>query len=108
MGPQPTPKRIAAWIAVKLPRLLRSYDVSEAYLFGSWARGDADEHSDIDVIIVAGVRRPFVDRFREFPLLWQTAPAGIDLLVYTPDEFRAHRRTNRFLRNVLRSARRLV
>jgi len=81
--------------------------VEAAYLFGSWARGESDDFSDIDLIVVVPSRRPFVDRFRDFPQLLR-APAGIELLVYTPEEFASGRRTNRFLRHVLREAKRVV
>ena len=105
---QATRRTVASWIRRRLPRLLRAYAVDQAYLFGSWGRGEADEHSDIDVIIVAPSRRPFVDRFRDYPDVWRTAPAGIDLLIYTPEEFTLQRRINRFVRHVLRDARRIV
>jgi predicted nucleotidyltransferase len=98
---------VARWIAKRLPTLLRRRGVEAAYVFGSWARGDADRLSDIDLIIVARSRRPFVDRFRDFPEILR-APAGIELLVYTPEEFTALRRTNRFVRHVLREARRVA
>ncbi|WP_439787722.1 nucleotidyltransferase family protein [Parvibacter caecicola] len=32
--------------------LLDRYDMKSAFLFGSYARGDADEDSDIDVLVV--------------------------------------------------------
>ena len=101
------PRAVARWVAKRLPALLRRYGVEAAYVFGSWARGDADRLSDIDLIVVARSRRPFVDRFRDFPELLR-APAGIELLVYTPDEFARLRRTNRFIRHVLREARRVA
>jgi predicted nucleotidyltransferase len=101
------PRTVAHWLETRLPRLLRRYGVAAAYLFGSWARGDADRQSDIDLIIVAPSRRPFVDRFLDYPDLLR-APAGIELFVYTPEEFARARRTNRFVRHVLREARRLV
>ena len=47
--------------------------------FGSVARGDPDEWSDLDLIIVAETSRPFLERFKDF--------AGLDLLIYTPAEF---------------------
>lgn len=31
--------------------LLKKYDMRSAMLFGSYARGDADEHSDIDILL---------------------------------------------------------
>jgi len=108
VGEDSAPSRaVARWLARRLPALLRRYGVEAAYLFGSWARGEADRLSDIDLIVVARSRRPFVDRFRDFPELLR-APAGIELLVYTPDEFARLRRTNRFIRHVLREARRVA
>ena len=60
----------------------------KAILFGSYARGDADEYSDIDLIIIAESKRPFVERFKDFSDLWNVSPVkAIDVLVYTPQEF---------------------
>src|SRR6266404_415827 len=58
------------------------------------ARGEADAPSDVDLIVVAPSTRPFVDPFRDYPQLLRS-PVGIDLLVYTPDEFGRERRWNR-------------
>ena len=33
--------------------IFKKYGVEKAYIFGSYARGDYDENSDIDIIIVA-------------------------------------------------------
>lgn len=33
--------------------IFKEYGVDKAYIFGSYARGDYDENSDIDIIIVA-------------------------------------------------------
>ena len=40
-------------VSVILP-LLRKYGAQEALLFGSYARGEADEESDIDYLSLAG------------------------------------------------------
>ena len=79
-----------------------------AYLFGSRARGEADAHSDVDLIVVAPSSRPFVERFRDYEALLLGAPIGVDLLVDTPEEFARERRLNRFVRHALREAKRLV
>ena len=41
----------------KISPVCEKYAVSEAFLFGSYARGDATEESDVDLRIVAG--KPF-------------------------------------------------
>lgn len=41
-------------IASKAREVLPQYDVKEAYLFGSYARNEADENSDIDICIECG------------------------------------------------------
>ncbi len=101
-----TPGSLKGWLR-RLPARLRARDVEAAYLFGSCGCGETDRWSDVDLIVVARSIRPFVDRFRDYPELLD-APTGIDLLVYTPEEFRHERRANRFVRHVLRGARRIV
>lgn len=54
--------------------------------FGSVARGDPDEWSDLDLIIVADTARPFLERFKDFAGLYDVWPR-LDLLVYTREEF---------------------
>src|SRR5207253_3494497 len=89
VGEDSAPSRaVARWLARRLPALLRRYGVEAAYLFGSWARGEADRLSDIDLIVVARSHRPFVDRFRDFPELLR-APAGIELSSIPPTSSRA-------------------
>ncbi|MBI4201647.1 MAG: nucleotidyltransferase domain-containing protein [Chloroflexi bacterium] len=65
---------------------LRGSIAQKAVLFGSYARGDADEYSDIDLIIVADTPRKFVTRFEDFWPLLNAFPKAMDLLVYTPAE----------------------
>lgn len=44
-------------IREKIFPVCQKYAISEAYLFGSYARGDATEESDVDLRIVVG--KPF-------------------------------------------------
>ena len=55
-------------------------------MFGSVARGEADEWSDLDLIVIADTDRPFFERFRDFDGLYEVWPR-LDLLVYTSAEF---------------------
>jgi len=76
-------------IEQKLERItagLRAYDAEKAILFGSAARGDADEHSDIDLIVIKKTDRRFLDRLAD--VIEAIQPRfSIDVLVYTPEEF---------------------
>ena len=55
-------------------------------MFGSVARGEADEWSDLDLLVVAETERSFCERHRDFAGLYEVWPR-LDLLVYTPAEF---------------------
>ncbi|MCY4025949.1 MAG: nucleotidyltransferase domain-containing protein [Acidobacteria bacterium] len=70
-----------------LRSLLAAQDAHAAWIFGSYARGTARAGSDIDLIVVAPTDRPFVERFRDYLPAIANADVGVDLLVYTPEEF---------------------
>ena len=59
-----------------------------AILFGSYARGTATKHSDIDLIFVEETDLRFLDRLgRYFDPLVERLGGGVETFVYTPDEF---------------------
>jgi len=68
---------------------LRSYRPERIYLVGSYARGEEDELSDIDLVIIKDTTAPFLERTREVGRLLPAELGGIDLLVYSPGEFAA-------------------
>ena len=65
---------------------LKRYAPLRIILFGSAARGDMDEHSDLDFVVIKQTDHPFLARLKEAALLVQ-APGSIDILVYTPEEW---------------------
>lgn len=66
---------------------LRAYEPERIYLFGSWARGEQDELSDIDLVIIKRTEQPFFERLREAAALLPPSLGAVDLLVYTEEEF---------------------
>ncbi len=70
---------------------LRGYGPERVYLFGSCARGEADDLSDLDVVVIKRTILGFFDRMREVGKLLPAALGGVDLLVYTPEEFEVMR-----------------
>jgi predicted nucleotidyltransferase len=88
--------------------LLDAHGANSAWVFGSHARGTASAESDIDVIVVAPTDRPFVDRFRDYLPAIANAGVGVDLLVYTPEEFaRLQAEERPFLVDALADARQI-
>ncbi len=75
--------------------------VEKIFLFGSQARGDADEYSDLDLIVIKITDMPFVKRLISVPSL----PVHADVFVYTPEEFeRMKENENPFIMSALESA----
>ena len=75
--------------------------VERIMLFGSHARGDADEWSDVDLIIIKKTDLPWVKRLTSVPSL----PVHADVFVYTPEEFQTMREhENPFIMSALESA----
>jgi hypothetical protein len=82
-----------AFEAVKgfVARLKKHYRIERAIFFGSRARDDYFEHSDIDLLLVSpdfeGVF--FTDRSVEVYLHWdyRNSKYGLEVLCYTPREF---------------------
>ncbi len=88
-----------------LRAILAAQDAHAAWIFGSHARGTPVAESDVDVIVVAPTRRPFVERFRDYLPAIANADVAVDLLVYTPEEFSRMQAEERpFLVDVLAEA----
>src|SRR3989338_7190558 len=66
---------------------LQAYQPEKVIPFGSAARGDADEHSDLDVVIIKRTQEPFVQRGVQAVGNLRDQVFPVDLLVYTPQEF---------------------
>jgi predicted nucleotidyltransferase len=77
------------------------FEPQRIILFGSFARGDEDEESDIDLIIVYSTTKRFLARLEELYLSWNI-PKGVDILAYTPEEYDKMLEESDFLREAVR------
>ncbi len=84
-----------------LNRLKEDPSVRLVLLFGSLARGDARDHSDIDLIVVKETEKRLLDRLDEF---YDDAREAMDVLVYTPQEFE-EMKERPFVRRALKEGR---
>ena len=96
----PVPQKVALDEIIQI--LLDQYGpIEKIILFGSYARGDTDEYSDLDLILIKETTKGFIERLGEVPLL----PIHADVFVYTPEEFdRMRENENPFILSAMESA----
>lgn len=83
--------------------ICQKYDIKEMILFGSQVSGEANENSDIDLIVVGDefegenpLKRPVV-----LYLEW-TMDYPVDFLCYTPEEFEEKRKEISIVRHAIK------
>ena len=86
--------------------LKKDKEIKLIMLFGSLARGDISATSDIDMIIVKGTKKKFLDRLDE---IYSTLipNVALDILVYTPEEFEAMKTENASVMNAVKEGKML-
>ena len=84
-------------------KMCKKYDISEMILFGSQVSGEANESSDVDLIVVGNefknknpLKRPV-----ELYLEW-TMGYPVDFLCYTPEEFEEKRKEISIVRQAIK------
>ena len=70
-----------------LKNALIRYGPERIYLFGSWSLGEEDDLSDLDIVVIKRTKKPFFNRLCETARLIPPELEGVDILVYTPEEF---------------------
>jgi predicted nucleotidyltransferase len=76
---------------------------TKVIIFGSYAKGTATVHSDLDVFVVAETDLPMARRTDDLQPLLCTVLIPVDLHVYTPQEVEEYGREEfSFVSNVLR------
>lgn len=73
------------------PRIGELEGIRSVVLIGSWARGHAAEHSDVDLLIVQSADGSSVERKRSVYRHLREYPRGLDLHVYSPEELARRR-----------------
>lgn len=85
--------------AVSLKKIL---PVREVYLYGSFAKGEIHEGSDIDLLIIGNFSERFFDRIGK---ILDLTDLPVEPLVYTVEEFEDFKKSqNPFIMEVLKTA----
>lgn len=86
--------------------LRRKFPVKDIYLFGSLAKNEIHEGSDIDLIIIGDFRGKMFERIAK---VLELTELPIEPLVYTEEEFcRMREQGNPFIKEVLETAKKLI
>lgn len=75
-------------ISTAATRVLAQYDVSEAYLFGSFARGEQSPDSDIDLRLVCGNTMTFGTLYEHSYKLEMELGRKVDVVTNPPEHIR--------------------
>jgi predicted nucleotidyltransferase len=82
---------------------LKHYNPEKIIVFGSYARGEGDEYSDLDFVVIKKTEERFIERLIEVAKLIDNNLGKVDVFVYTPEEFqRMVEQDNPFIGNVIR------
>lgn len=92
-------------IRIFADKLKKELPVKEVYLYGSFAKGEIHEGSDIDLFIVGDFKERLFDRIGK---IFDLTDLPIEPLVYTVEEFEELKKSqNPFITEVLKTAVRL-
>lgn len=81
-------------ISAAVSRVLSRYDVCEAYLFGSFARGDQTPDSDIDLRLVCGDSMTFGTLYEISLELEKELGREVEIVTNPPEHMRPSFRKN--------------
>lgn len=84
--------------------IIKALNPLAVILFGSFAKGDINEGSDVDIIVIANFSEPFLDRIRLLLDLNENIGLPLEPIGYTPEEFQKMRKNgNPFVEEVLKN-----
>ncbi len=68
-------------------RIADGFDPEKIIIFGSYARGEIDRDSDLDLLIVMHVEGSLRQKANEIDLMLADRTLPLDLIVVTPEQF---------------------
>jgi predicted nucleotidyltransferase len=83
--------RIADRLVPYLKVLVEQFHPEQVILFGSYACGNPDEHSDVDLLVIKDMEKSSISERRDIlkawcPIRWRAKSLPFDLLLVSPAE----------------------
>jgi predicted nucleotidyltransferase len=91
-------RRIAENLKRIVDDIKKYFDPEKIIVFGTAATGKVGPDSDIDMVVIRRTTTPFFRRGADMAVQLEY-DVGLDLLVYTPEEFRSAVKERRFFRD---------
>ena len=86
-----------------LPVLRTQYRVKTLEVFGSFVRGDEEDNSDLDLLVIMPSDEPMHKRVLPIRKLLRDVHVPKDIIVYTPDEVEKWKNvTNAFITSIMK------
>lgn len=96
-------KEMSAYLQTISERIKKHY-ASKVILYGSYAKGDATEDSDIDLLIIASTEEKFFERMATVRRILRDLRQGIPIspIVFTREEIKKRiSKGDQFIQNIL-------
>lgn len=78
---------------------LKIYQPEKIILFGSYAHGQPNQNSDIDIAIIKNTKDSFHERQKKARLMIRST-VPVDIFVFTPEEFKKGKKNNLFVKEI--------
>ena len=90
-------------------KIVREFQPEKIILFGSWAWGESQEWSAVDLFIIKRSEKRRFERANEIQSFLSPRTMSVDILVYTPEEVKKSINENRnlFIEDIMRNGRTL-
>jgi len=87
-------------ITYTIQTIISGYAPEKIIIFGSYATNDANENSDLDLLIIKKTHEPFYHRLRQVRKLFNKQLLPLDLFVFSPEEFEENKNKINHIANI--------
>ncbi|NTW34257.1 MAG: nucleotidyltransferase domain-containing protein [Bacteroidetes bacterium] len=87
-------------ISYTIQTIITGYTPEKIIVFGSFATDNANENSDLDLLIIKKTSDPFYHRLRQVRKLFNKQLLPLDLFVYSPEEFEENKNKMNHIANI--------
>ena len=81
-------------VSAMVQRIVENYVPEKVIVFGSWARGEANGHSDVDLLVIIPYKGDKRDIQASMRLLLRDFRTPVDIIIASPEEIAERQHVN--------------